>query len=134
MNNFRRKLDDKNRLTIPAELRHEFEGGTVILAPGFHNYLHLYSEAAWQELEKSLQGSWRPEGSKPAMLDEELADLADRFYEGQAATTLDRKQGRITIDQHLLEYAGFDRNKAVVATRMPGQGASYWRLKVDNRP
>jgi MraZ protein len=133
MNNFRRKLDDKNRLTIPAELRHEFESGTVVLAPGFNNYLHLYSEAAWQELEESLKGSWRPDGSRPAMLDSELADLADRFYDGQTSSALDRKQGRITIEQHLLEYAGFDRTSAVVATRMPGREHSYWRLKVDTR-
>jgi DNA-binding transcriptional regulator/RsmH inhibitor MraZ len=133
MNNFRRKLDDKNRLTIPAELRHEFEGGTVVLAPGFNNYLHLYSEAAWAELEEDLRGGWRPEGSRPVMLDAELADLADRFYDGQASSSLDRKQGRITIEQYLLEYAGFDRNRAVVATRMPGRNHSYWRLKVDTR-
>jgi DNA-binding transcriptional regulator/RsmH inhibitor MraZ len=33
MDFFERKLDDKNRLTIPAEVRHEFEGGRVIDHP-----------------------------------------------------------------------------------------------------
>ncbi|QQR53211.1 MraZ N-terminal domain containing protein [bacterium] len=44
MDYFERKLDDKNRLTIPAELRHEFEAGNVIITRGFANYLHLYTE------------------------------------------------------------------------------------------
>jgi DNA-binding transcriptional regulator/RsmH inhibitor MraZ len=34
---FERKLDDKRRLSIPAELRGEFEGG-VVITQGFQNY------------------------------------------------------------------------------------------------
>ena len=35
---FERKLDDKRRLTIPAELRKEFESG-IVITRGFQNYL-----------------------------------------------------------------------------------------------
>jgi DNA-binding transcriptional regulator/RsmH inhibitor MraZ len=38
---FERKLDDKRRLTLPAELRAEFTSG-VVVTRGFKNYLHLY--------------------------------------------------------------------------------------------
>ena len=41
---FERALDSKNRLTIPAELRHEFEGGEVVITRGFGQYLHIYKQ------------------------------------------------------------------------------------------
>jgi|SRR5665647_37938 len=131
MDYFKRKLDDKNRLTIPVEVRREFQGGKAILTPGFDNYLHLYTQAVWEgEMRQALSGSWKAEGDRPAILDEELADLADRFLDGQQATVLDQKQGRITIEPELLERAGFDRQKDVVATRIFTPTGSYWRLKV----
>lgn len=129
MDYFKRKLDDKNRLTLPAEVRAEFEDHAVI-TPGFKNYLHLYSQKTWEgEMRQALSGSWKTEGDRPTILDEELADLADRFLDGMQSSTLDQKQGRITIDQQLLEYAGLDRAGEVVATRIPTTNGWYWRLK-----
>ncbi len=53
---FERKLDDKRRLTLPAELRAEFASGVVITRGFKNNYLHLYPKAVWDELvEPSLQ-------------------------------------------------------------------------------
>lgn len=110
---FERKLDDKRRLTIPAELRDEFSGG-VVITRGFKNYLHLYSQSAWNELvEPSLQGN---------ILDEETADLNVKFRMGKVESAMDAKQGRITLEQHLLDYAGITRD--VVAVR----AGRYWRL------
>ena len=114
MDFFERKLDEKNRLTIPAELRHEFEGGRVIITRGFANYLHLYTEKIWNEdMEPALKGD---------ILDERTADLNVQFRQGKATTGMDAKQGRITLDQHLLDYAGISRE--VVAVR----AGKYWRL------
>jgi len=111
---FERKLDDKNRLTIPSELRHEFEGGKVILTKGFARYLHLYTEKVWNEdMEPALKGD---------ILDERTADLNVQFRSGKSASAMDAKQGRITIEQHLLEYAGI--GKEVLAVR----AGKYWRL------
>ena len=63
---FERKLDDKRRLTIPAELRAEFASG-VVLTRGFGKYLHLYPQQVWdREVEGALTGS---------ILDERVADL-----------------------------------------------------------
>ena len=110
---FARKLDDKRRLTIPAELRAEFSSG-VVLTRGFQQYLHLYPQAVWDELvEPELQGN---------VLDERTADLNVRFRTGKSDGQLDEKQGRVTIEQHLLDYAGIDRD--VVAVR----AGKYWRL------
>ena len=111
---FERKLDDKRRLTIPAELRAEFESG-VVLTRGFKQYLHLYPKSVWDELvEPELQGS---------ILDERVADLNVQFRLGKVDGTTDAKQGRVTIEQHLLDFAGI--RKDIVAVR----AGRYWRIQ-----
>ena len=110
---FERKLDDKRRLTVPTELRQEFASG-VVITRGFGKYLHLYPQQVWdREVETALSGS---------ILDEEVADLNVRFRRGKTAAELDQKQGRVTIEQHLLEYAGIDRE--VEAVRV----GAYFRI------
>ena len=111
---FERKLDDKRRLTIPAEIRNEFKSG-VVVTRGFGKYLHLYSQDVWdQKLEPELTGH---------ILDEKVADLNVQFRTGKIASELDVKQGRFTLELHHIEYAEID--KEVVATR----AGAYWRLQ-----
>ncbi len=110
---FERKLDSKRRLTIPSELRAKFADGAVITR-GFGEYLHLYPKEVWdKQVEPNLAGS---------ILDERIADLNVRFRMGKVETELDQKQGRITLEQHLLDYAGIIRDVVAVGV---GQ---YWRL------
>lgn len=114
LDSFERKLDDKNRLTIPVELRSEFSGGEVVITRGFGKYLHLYPAQVWEgDMELALAGD---------ILDEKIADLNVKFRTGKQTAILDHKQGRITIDQSLLDYAGIA--KAVVAVRI----GKYWRV------
>lgn len=111
---FERKLDDKRRLTIPAELRDEFKSG-VVITRGFKQYLHMYPKSVWDEqVEPQLQGS---------ILDERVADLNVQFRMGKADSAIDTKQGRVTLEQHLLDYAGIRRD--VVAVR----AGRYWRIQ-----
>lgn len=113
MDYFERKLDDKRRLTIPTELRNEFASG-VVVTRGFGKYLHLYPQQVWvREVEPALQGS---------ILDERVADLNVKFRRGKTSADLDQKQGRVTVEQHLLDYAGIDRE--LVAIR----AGAYWRI------
>ena len=110
---FERKLDDKRRLTIPAELRHEFATG-VVITRGFGKYLHLYPKSVWdKQVEPRLEGDF---------LDERIADLNVRFRMGKVETELDGKQGRITLEQHLLDYAGISKDIVAVGV------GPYWRL------
>jgi MraZ protein len=110
---FERKLDDKKRLTIPAELRAEFASG-VVVTRGFKKYLHLYSRKIWEkEVEPALKGS---------ILDEATADINVQFRTGKIEGPLDAKQGRVLLEQHLLDYAGI--KKDLVAVR----AGQYWRL------
>ena len=113
MDYFQRKLDDKRRLTIPSELREEFSSG-VVITRGFKKYLHMYPKAVWDQLvEPELQGS---------ILDETIADLNVKFRYGKIEAEMDVKQGRIVIEQNLLDYSEIDRE--LVAVR----GGKYWRL------
>lgn len=110
---FERKLDDKHRLTIPAELREEFATG-VVITRGFQQYLHLYPRHVWEnDVESALSGD---------ILDEATADKNVRFRVGKAETELDGKQGRVKLEQHHLDYAGIDRE--IIAVR----AGRYWRL------
>ncbi len=110
---YQRKLDDKRRLTIPAEIRAEFASG-VVVTRGFGKYLHLYSVEVWnQTVEPALRGD---------ILDERTADTNVRLRMGKIESDLDLKQGRFTLEQHLLEYSGI--LKDIVAVR----AGQYWRL------
>jgi len=111
---FERKLDDKRRLTLPSEIRVEFASGAV-LTRGFGKYLHLYPKSVWEEqVEPALQGD---------ILDERTADLNVQFRMGKIDSEIDAKQGRVTLEQHLLDYAGIDREVEAV------RAGRYWRLQ-----
>jgi MraZ protein len=113
MDYFERKLDDKHRLTIPTELRNEFASG-VVLTRGFGDYLHLYSRETWERMvEPALAGN---------VLDEQTADLNVKFRMGKTTAGLDQKQGRVLIEQHLLDYARIERGVTAV------RAGAYWRL------
>jgi len=110
---FQRKLDDKRRLSIPTELRAEFAHG-VVITRGFKQYLHLYPANIWNDdVEPKLKGD---------ILNEQVADLNVQFRMGKVDADIDDKQGRITVEQHLLDYAGI--SKDVTAVRV----GKYWRL------
>lgn len=110
---FARKLDDKNRLTLPSEVRDEFAEG-IVITRGFGTYLHAYPKEVWQQdVESRLKGD---------ILDERIADLNVRFRMGKKDVVPDEKQGRITLDSSLLSFAEIQQD--VVAIRV-GQ---YWRL------
>lgn len=110
---FTRKLDDKNRLTIPVELREEFQSG-VVITKGFGDYLHLYPRSVWTaKIEPELEGS---------LLDENIADIAVRFRTGKTEAELDQKQGRVTLKQSQLDFAHITRG--IEAIRV----GSYFRI------
>ncbi len=114
---FERKLDDKRRLTMPIELRNEFVSG-VVLTRGFGRYLHLYPKQVWeQKVEPALSGD---------VLDQKTADLNVQFRRGKTEAELDQKQGRVTIEQHLLDYAGIDRQIAAIRV------GDYWRITAED--
>jgi MraZ protein len=114
---FQRKLDDKRRLTVPTELRAEFASG-VVITRGFQRYLHVYPLSVWNdEVEPLLKGN---------ILDEQTADLNVQFRMGKTESVIDDKQGRLTIETHLLDYAGITKDVAAVRV------GKYWRLMAES--
>jgi len=110
---FERKLDDKNRLTIPVELREQLKSG-VVITRGFGRYLHLYSQTVWdKEMEIALEGD---------ILDERIADLNVQFRNGKTTAKMDAKQGRVVIEPHLIKFARISKSVTVVRT------GKYWRI------
>lgn len=113
MDYFERKLDDKRRLSIPAELRSEFASG-VVITRGFSKYLHMYPKQIWDEsVEPKLKGD---------ILSEQVADLNVQFRSGKTVSELDQKQGRVTLEQHLTDFAGIKKDVEAV------RAGTYWRL------
>lgn len=91
----------------------EFADG-VVITRGFGKYLHLYSKRVWDnQMETALNGD---------ILDERIADLNVKFRMGKSEMSMDQKQGRITLEQHLLDYAGIGRGIAAI------RAGQYWRL------
>jgi MraZ protein len=110
---FERRLDDKRRLTIPPEIRDKFASG-VVVTRGFGAYLHLYPKDVWDNLvEPRLEGD---------ILDERIADLNVQFRMGKIEASIDDRQGRVTLEQHHLDYAGIGREIIGVGV------GRYWRI------
>lgn len=120
MNNFERKLDDKNRLTIPVELRAEFAKGYIVLTKGYDSTLALYSQDYWEQvIEPALEGDFR---------DVESFRLNRQIQSGQSVMNMDAKQGRITIEQRFLSHAGISKGINAFRVKTTG-GRSYWALE-----
>jgi MraZ protein len=96
-------LDDKNRLTLPAKLRTDFEDG-VVVTRGLDGCLHAYPRPAWAQLAERIQ-TLDP-------LAEDSRRMRRHFFSGAAHGELD-KQGRMVIPGALLEGAGITREVTV---------------------
>jgi DNA-binding transcriptional regulator/RsmH inhibitor MraZ len=83
-----RKLDEKRRLTIPAELRVKFNSSAVVTR-GFGKYLHLYTKDVWE----NLVGS-RLDGG---ILDERTADVNVQFRMGQSFNRSMSSKGELRL-------------------------------------
>ncbi len=127
--NFRGRLDEKNRLTLPPLVRGEFADGIAVVTPGFNQSLHLYPKKVWGEVEKALKVNPKEGDKTPTVLNRELAEMADYFYSQLQEVTIDAKRGRITLDQELAEASGLDKEKDWKAVRIPADTGSYWRIR-----
>ena len=95
-----RKIDEKNRLTIPSELHEAFRSG-VVITRGFEKSLHLYPKAVWEtEMLRALDGE---------ILDERVTQLNEKFRIGKTEMKLDGKQGRVKLDKFQLSHAGITK-------------------------
>ena len=99
------KLDDKNRLFVPAKLRGEL-GGTFYVTVGVnsgHRCLTVYTEDSWQRLI-----------DKYDQLPIAMKSGATSLLFSNATECNPDKQFRFTLTQNLMDYAGIGRDVVIV--------------------
>jgi MraZ protein len=120
---FWQKLDDKGRIILPAKARAELAGGTY-LTRGQDRCLFLFSSDQF-DAHRSDTAAAAPPGM-PAL-------AFDRVFFSSVVAQDPDKQGRITIPGELREYAGLDRDLAVIGLekRMEIWDADRWNAYLD---
>jgi MraZ protein len=98
-------VDDKNRLFLPAKLRHKQKGADFILTQGLEGCLYLYPPAAWDRLASRLD--------QLPLADKKEERAFKRMLLAAACEVEVDSQGRILIPQILREFAGL-RHEAVI--------------------
>lgn len=98
------RLDEKGRLFLPAKFREQLAGG-LVMTKGQDRCLFVYTEdefAAFAERVRQASMSAKP-----------VRDYVRVMFAGANADAPD-KQGRVTLPQALREYAGLERDCAVI--------------------
>lgn len=98
------RLDEKGRLFLPARFREQLAGG-LVMTKGQDRCLYVYSGEEFAAFaERVRQASL---SSKPAR------DYVRVLFAGASAEVPD-KQGRVSLPAALRQYAGLDRDCAVI--------------------
>ena len=101
---FTPKLDEKGRLILPAKFRDDLAEGLVITR-GQERCLYVFGESEFAQMHERIREA--PITSKQGR------DYLRVFLSGAHAETPD-KQGRVTVPPALRQYAGLDRDLAVI--------------------
>ena len=105
---YRHTVDDKCRLSIPSRFRTILQGDendTFYLTRGLDKCVLLCTKGKWQELESTF--------TKHSLTNQAARFFKRAFYSGANPSSFD-KQGRITLPQNLLDYAGIKREVVIV--------------------
>ena len=100
-------LDDKNRVTLPAQLRKDLDSVSVVVSKGDDECLWLYTSSKWEELVANPIRKYAVPFSKNGR-------RALRKYIAPSQTIEIDKVGRILISENLLEYAGIKKECVVI--------------------
>ena len=112
------RLDDKGRLFLPAKFREQLTDG-VVLTRGQERCLFAYSASQFDAVTAQMASA--------STASREARGYQRMFFASATLETPD-KQGRVTIPADLRNYAGLERDCAVVGvnTRMEIWAASAW--------
>lgn len=112
------RLDEKNRLVLPAKWRNELAEGLVITR-GQMNCVYVFPNDEFARMSETLR--------QASITNRRAQDYARVFY-GSAVDQAPDKQGRITVPGSLRTYAGLDKECVVVGanTRAEVWDAATW--------
>jgi MraZ protein len=106
---FEAKLDDKNRMAIPAKYRDQFDA-PAYLTSGEESCIKVFTKAAYERKAEKVNAlpDDTPDGRN-----------ARRRFFGDSADVTKDAQGRLLIPASLIGHAGLDKDLAIV-------GAGDW--------
>lgn len=99
-------IDDKNRLFLPAKLRHKQHGADFILAQGLEGCLVLYPPPVWDQLAARFD--------RLPLSDKSEERAFKRMLLASASEVDVDAQGRILIPQMLKEHAALRRDAVIL--------------------
>ncbi len=109
------RLDDKGRLILPAKFRPQLAGG-LVMTRGQERCLFLLPMDEFRR--------WHDQLRQAPVTSKQTRDYLRVFLSG-ASDELPDKQGRISIPPVLRQYAGLDREVAVIGA---GSRVEIWDL------
>lgn len=109
---FQHNIDPKNRLFIPAKYR-EALGESFVVCKAPEKCLFIYSQEEWDKLSEEIYNM--PPSPKTRQIQREIFR--------NAIMVEPDKQGRITINAKLVEYAGLTKETVIVGS---GKRIEIW--------
>ncbi len=103
MGEYKHSIDDKGRITIPSKLRYEL-GEDFIITKGLDGCLFIYPKNEFNEITlkyKNLPNT------------KEARNYLRFFLSGALVCEVD-KQGRVNLNQSLIEYAGLKKECVII--------------------
>ncbi|MDR1099459.1 MAG: division/cell wall cluster transcriptional repressor MraZ [Treponema sp.] len=114
-------LDDKGRISLPARIRNELPGNTVVLTKGLEKCIWIFPPEKWDLLAEELLTT-----KKLNM--QESTWIQHRFIVPSQPVEID-KAGRIALPQSLREYAMLTRDCMICGT---GRRIELWQVEEYN--
>jgi MraZ protein len=111
---YQHSLDAKGRIILPSRIRSQLESGLVI-SRGLDRCLWIMAQGEWTAWAEGVQ-------SQPRMGDQRFREFLRFTFSGAHEDRLD-KQGRVTVPEHLRDWAGLDRDITVIGT---GRRIEVW--------
>ncbi|MEG0979108.1 MAG: division/cell wall cluster transcriptional repressor MraZ [Oscillospiraceae bacterium] len=109
---FKHNIDPKNRVFIPAKYR-EALGESFVVCKAPEKCLFIYSNEAWDELSQEISNM--PPSPQTRQIQREIFR--------NAVSVEPDKQGRITVNSKLVEYAGLKQEAVIVGS---GKRIELW--------
>ena len=115
---YQHSVDAKGRVVLPARFRDALADGCVV-TKGQERCLYVFPVERWEEEVKQFQNLPRT--------DARARQLSRSFFAGATQQELD-KQGRVQLPQGLRDYAGLEKDLAVigVSDRVEIWDAAEW--------
>ena len=117
-----RQLDDRGRFVLPAKIREKLSG-TVYIAPSpIDECLTLYPEEEWQKIAEKVS-------ALPTVTNHSAAALQRRLF-GKAMSCEIDKQGRVPLNESLINHAGMSKDIVLVGvnSKLEIWDSEKWKL------